>query len=623
MNKTNKLLIAAGVGLAQVLFMNHSFGQQAKELDEVVILATKNDQKQSQTGKVVTVITREQLDRSSGKTLPELLSEQAGIIVGGATSNQGLNKGLFIRGAGSAYAVVLIDGILVGNPSGVGSSFDLRMFGIDQIDRIEILKGGQSTIYGSDAIGGVINIITKKGSQSGNSVFGSASAGSYDTYKGTIGINSHVDNFSYNIGYTQGKTQGISEAANPEGSSAIFDKDGNKTAAVNANFSLQASKQFSISPFLRYFYGHYDFDANAFEDNNSNNYKLKHFNGGLNTQFAFTGGKINLNYSYENTFNNSQNQYGTSLSQGKMNVFDLFYNQNLSSNLSLLVGADNRVTSLQGSYNATTNLFSTYTSLFLHDAGIFNLEVGGRYNKHKQYGDNYTYSVTPSINLLKGLKLFGTLSTNFKAPTLDMLFGLYGANLNLRPEKSKNYEAGLNLSLADEKFSIRLAGFKRDLTNAIVYGNVGYVNQLSQQAKGFELEPAVKFSKINIKGFYSYVTGTEFNFVNNAMENTLFRRPKHTIGVNAGLQATKNLFVSSNFKYLGKRSDGDFDFNNPRVVTLPSFKLVDVYGEYAFAGRSLRVFADLKNILNEKYTEYYGYNSMGFNVNAGVNFNFR
>lgn len=623
MNKKNKLLIAAGFGLAQVLSMNASYAQQGKNLDEVVIMATKNDQKQSQTGKVVTVITREQLDRSSGKTLPELLSEQAGIIVGGATSNQGLNKSLFIRGAGSAYAVVLIDGIVVGNPSGAGSAFDLRMFGIDQIDHIEILKGGQSTIYGSDAVGGVINIITKKGTNGGNRVFGTASAGSYHTYKGTIGINSQVDDFSYNIGYTQGKTDGISEAANPAGNTDAFDKDGNKTAAVNANFSLQATKHFSISPFLRYFYGHYDFDANAFEDNATNNYKLKHFNAGVNSKLDFGSGKINLNYSYENTFNDSQNQYGASLSQGKMNVVDLFYNQNLGSKLTLLVGVDNRVTSLQGSYSARTNLFSTYSSLFLHDLSIFNLEVGGRYNKHEQYGENYTYSITPSINLIKEVKIFGTISTNFKAPTLDMLFGLYGANLNLTPERSKNYEAGVNLSLNDDRFSVRLAGFKRDLTNAIVYGNVGYVNQLSQQAKGFELEPAVKFNKFNVKAFYAYVTGTEFNFVNNATENTLFRRPKHTLGVNAGVQATKNLYVSSNFKYLGKRSDGDFDFTNPHVVTLPAFKLVDVYGEYAFAKGSLKVFADLKNIFNESYTEYYGYNSMGFNMNAGVNFNFR
>jgi vitamin B12 transporter len=623
MNKKNKLLIASGIGLAQVFSMNASFAQQGKALEEVVIMATKNDQKQSQTGKVVTLITREQLDRSSGKTLPELLSEQAGVIVSGATSNQGLNKGLFLRGAGTAYAVVLIDGIVVGNPSGVASAFDLRMFGIDQIDHIEILKGGQSTIYGSDAVGGVINIVTKKGTQGGNSVFGSASLGSYNTYKGTIGINSHVDNFSYNIGYTQGKTDGISEAANFEGNNEPYDEDGNKTAAVNANFSLQATKNFSVNPFLRYFQGHYDFDGGTFQDNPTNNYKLKHFNGGLNTKLEFETGKLNLNYSYESTSNDSENQYGLSLSEGVMHVVDLFYNQNIGSHVNLLVGLDNRKTALKGSSSAETNLFSTYSSLFLHDLGVFNLEVGGRYNKHEQYGENYTYSITPSINLIKEIKVFGTISTNFKAPTLDMLFGLYGANLNLTPEESKNYEAGFSLNLLEDKFTLRVAGFKRDLTNAIVYGNAGYVNQLSQNAKGFEVEPTFKYKDLTLRGFYAYVEGTEFNFVNNAIENTLFRRPKHTIGVNAGLQAAKNLFVSANFKYLGKRTDGDFDFNNPRVVTLPSFKLVDIYGEYGLAKGRLKVFADLKNILDEKYTELYGYNSMGFNFNAGLSFNFR
>src|SRR5690606_26193310 len=153
----------------------------------------------------------------------------------------------------SAYAVVLIDGIPVANPSGAGSAFDLRMFGIDQIDHIEIIKGGQSTIYGSDAVAGVINIITKKGKTDVSSVFGNATAGSYDSYKGTIGINSNVSGFSYNIGYTQAKTAGISEAADSTGTAAPFEKDGNRTAALNANFSLQATEALSISPFFRYF----------------------------------------------------------------------------------------------------------------------------------------------------------------------------------------------------------------------------------------------------------------------------------------------------------------------------------------------------------------------------------
>jgi len=111
--------------------------------------------------------------------------------------------------------------------------------------------------------------------------------------------------------------------------------------------------------------------------------------------------------------------------------------------------------------------------------------------------------------------------------------------------------------------------------------------------------------------------------VNNQTENTLFRRPKHTVGVNLGLQATRSLFLSTNFKHLGKRSDGDFDFNNPHVVTMPAFSLVDIYGEYKVYKSQLRLFVDLKNIFDKRYNEYYGYNAMGFNMNAGLAFNFR
>jgi vitamin B12 transporter len=623
MNKKLKLYALASFGLAQFLNLDAPLAQEVKSLDEVVIMATKNDQKQNQTGKVVNIIGRDQLERSAGKTLPELLSEQAGVIVGGATSNQGLNKGLFIRGAGSAYAVVLIDGIPVANPSGAGSAFDLRMFGLDQIDHIEIIKGGQSTIYGSDAVAGVINIITKKGSSDVSSVFGNGTVGSYDTYKGTIGINSNVSGFSYNIGYTQAKTAGISEAADSVGTGGAFEKDGNRTAALNANFSLQATKELSISPFFRYFYGRYDFDGGAFLDNSENRYKTKHYNAGLNTKYEFATGKLNLNYSHETTWNDTRNQYGVSQSQGKMNLLDLYYSQQLGGNLTLLVGIDNRLTKLEGSYRANANLFSTYSSLFLHDLKGFNLEVGGRYNKHEAYGDNYTYSITPSYDLTKSVKLFGTVSTNFKAPTLDMLFGLYGANVDLKPESSQNYEAGVNVRSSDNNLSLRISAFHRDLTDAIVYGNRGYVNQLSQKAKGFEVEPRLKLNKFSVTGFYAYVEGTEFNFVNNQTENTLFRRPKHTFGINLGLQATENFFVSANVKRLGKRTDGDFDFNNPHIVTMPAFNLVDLYGEYRLPKTPFRLFADLKNIFDEQYTEYYGYNSMGFNMNAGVAFNFR
>ena len=619
MNK--KFLIAAGLGLAQLALSQQANAQDSVKLKDVVISATKNDQKQSQTGKVVTIISREVLDRSHGKSLPQLISEQAGIIVAGASSNPGLNKSVFLRGAGSAYSIVLIDGIVQNDPSGVGGAFDLRLISIDQIDRIEILRGGQSTIYGSDAIGGVINIITKKGGPKGNTVYGVVSAGSYESYKETIGLNGSVKDFDYNINYTHDKTDGISEAANPVGNNTAFDKDGYKTDGVNANFGIKLDKHLSVNPFVRYYYGNYKFDGGAFTDANSFSI-IKNAALGANAKLEFTKAKVNLNYSYETTSNDAHSAY-PSFSKGKINLVDLFYNQKIGNKLDVLLGLDNRSLNLVAGTNyAHTNIFATYASVFLHDLSVFNLEIGGRYNKHSQYGENYTYTITPSINVIKEVKLFGTISTAFKIPTLSMLFGQFGANLNLKPEKSKNYEAGLNLNLADEKFTLRVAGFKRDLTDAIIYAYpAGYVNQISQKTKGFEVEPAVKIGKFSLNGYYAYVEGNEFNFVENKVADYLFRRPKNTFGINAGVQATSDLFISANYRYFGNRTDGNFATYT--VDTLPAYKLLNAYVEYALAKKRVKLFFDAKNILNEKYSEIIGYNSLGFNFNTGVSFNIR
>ncbi len=619
MNKKTKLIVA-GLGLVQLaLYGEKAVAQEAQKLNEVVISTTKNDLKQSQSGKVITVITSEDLAHSAGRNLAELLNQQAGITVVGAGSNAGKDKSLFFRGAASAYAVILIDGVLITDPSGTGGAFDLRLLSIDQIERIEILKGGQSTLYGSEAVAGVVNLITKKSGVKPFNLNAVATAGSYNAYKGNLGLSGKVDFFNYNVNYGYSTTDGISEAENPTGNAQVFDKDGVKQNVLNANFSLALGKNLTVSPFLRYFKGDFDYDDAAFLDANSTSVS-KHLNAGLNATYQLSRGKFTLNYTNQNTKRTYVSTYPGEY-EGKMDLIDAFYNHNLSEKASLLIGAENRSTAVRYSTSApSTNLLSTYASVFLHDLGVFNFEVGGRFNNHSKYGSNFTYSITPSANLTKGVKVFATVASAFRAPTLDMLFGQYGANLDLKPENSTSYEAGANFSLLEDKLKLRVVGFKRDNTDAIIYGAKGYINQDEQNDKGFEIEPSVKFGLVSVNAYYAYVEGKQIS--GSITSNTLLRRPKNTYGATIGAQATDNLYLSLNYKFTGERVDSDFSAYPSVNKTLDSYQLVDFYAQYTLANKRLKLFADLKNLGNERYTEIIGYRTMGFNANAGLSFSY-
>ncbi|MDQ2864092.1 MAG: TonB-dependent receptor plug domain-containing protein, partial [Bacteroidota bacterium] len=239
-----KIFIAAAV-----LISSYAHAQKdttGKTLDEVVITATKSEVKQSQTGKVVSVIDQATLQRNIGKSLTEILNYQAGIFVNGANNALGTNQDVYLRGAGSGNTLILIDGVPVGDPSLINNSFDLNNINPNQVERIEILKGAQSTLWGSDAVAGVINIITKKGGDKKLAPNASVSYGSYNTLKASAGIGGKIDKLSYNLNYNYIKSDGFSSAYDSTGS-AGFDKDGFKQNSIQANIGYKVSSQFSIT----------------------------------------------------------------------------------------------------------------------------------------------------------------------------------------------------------------------------------------------------------------------------------------------------------------------------------------------------------------------------------------
>ena len=186
--------------LAAVIISNQLLAQQDTSLlDEAVVTANRFPNKTSLSGKVITVITRAQLEQSGSKDLAQVLSEQAGISIAGANGNMGKDKSVYLRGGYVAHTLITIDGIPVYDPSGIGGNFDIRNLSLAQIERIEILKGSQSTLYGSDAVNGVINIITvghKTNSAQTNNTQAGLSYGSYDTWRVQAAVNGTAKKYS-------------------------------------------------------------------------------------------------------------------------------------------------------------------------------------------------------------------------------------------------------------------------------------------------------------------------------------------------------------------------------------------------------------------------------------------
>jgi vitamin B12 transporter len=183
--KKNYVFVAAGLGLVQLAMLSTAAHAQdsSRVLNDVVVTATRSPKKLSDIGRVVTIVSQQQISHSQGKTLPQLLNTIPGITFSGAQNAPGISTSVFLRGASNGNTLILIDGFPANNAASIDGSYDLNAFPIDQIERIEILKGSGSTLYGSDAVAGVINIITKHAQGQGLKGEVQLTGGSYNTSK--------------------------------------------------------------------------------------------------------------------------------------------------------------------------------------------------------------------------------------------------------------------------------------------------------------------------------------------------------------------------------------------------------------------------------------------------------
>jgi vitamin B12 transporter len=614
-----------------LLAQENDLKNDTTRLEEIVITGSKVPTPQRQTAKPVQIITREQIEKNSGKSLAQLLNDQSGLTINGAYSNPGKDNGVYIRGASNEYTLILVDGNPVNDPSGIGGAFDIRLFSLSQIDRIEILKGSQSTLYGTDAIAGVINIITLKSSEKPINLNLLTSYGSLNTIDAAVGINGTIEKkFEYNINFERKSSDGFSEAKNLS-DTLDFDKDGYKQTSVQTYVKYKIGKSIEIKPFINYTEFNSDYDADAFTDA-PNTYKSKFINSGAQAQFQSKKLIGNLSYNYVLMDRKYLTTYGQYNYDGRFNNMDAFFVYKLKEHIQLLGGANfqnlKMIDSTTTTKNPSVTISSPYISLLLKDIEGLNIELGYRLNLHSKYGYNSSYSIAPAYYITNNIKVFTSYSTGFKAPTLLQLYGPFGANEKLKPQHSVSTEIGFQSDLFERKVSTQFTYYWRTIEDIINYSySNGYFNQDMQKDQGLEINETVKISnKINFQATYNYVTGKVTTKDENGQDKSfynLIKRPKNHFSFLFQFNLTNNLFASLNLQYSGNRTDYYFNpVNNYQIeeVGLDPYFLLNAYAEYKLLNHRVLVFLDLKNITNEKFTETYGYNTIGFNITTGLRF---
>jgi vitamin B12 transporter len=517
---------------------------------------------------------------------------------------------------------------------------------LDNIERIEILKGSQSTLYGSDAVAGVINIISKKGEKKPFNLYIDLSAGSYDTYKGSLSISgANGKGHTYFISYNKIYSKGFSSAYDSTGRNN-FDKDGFNQDVFQLNYGFRPFKKAAVRLFGKYNNNQADIDAGAFADDKDYTYHNDNTLAGASVDYTLNKGFIRLQYNY-NRFNRNFtddslsvggfSQYQKGKYNGASNFTELYTSLNLSKNIKLLAGADYRQNKTSQLYiyipdygfpalpissdSAKTNQLSGYASLNVKSKEGFNFELGGRWNHHNIYGNNFTYSFNPFYVIKDHYKLYANVSSGYRVPSLYQLYSEYG-NENLKPEATTSYEAGFQYYA--DNINVRATGFIRDGKDVILFYTdpatfaSHYINGDKQHDYGIEAEATIKFtSKLSAFFNYTYVNGKittqDFAGKDTSFSN-LYKRPKNIVNFSLNYQATKDLYISTHLKTVSRAFEPQY---MAAPFELKGYYTLDFYGRYKLNNK-FGIFADLQNITGQKYFVTRGFTTKGFNVNGGV-----
>lgn len=608
---------------------------KVEHLDEVVVSATKFASKKEHIGKIIYQIKAEEIANLKGKTVADVLENISSISINGSNSAAGKNKSTYIRGGRDRQVLVLIDGVPVSDPSGINTTFDLRLLTLSQVEAIEVMNGAASTLYGSGAATGIINIILKKSAQKPFSVNYEVSLGTNNSQDESdlalkdinqnISLTGTLNKFNYLASINLSKVNGLSDAIS-ENSTVIFEKDAFNASNVFARLGYNFSEKLNVSVLVNFDEFTYDYDGGAFFDSTINNGKNKQHRVGLSSSFKYNTGLLKLIAAF-NTIDRVFDSYNSWTMEtdhfeytGKSQTVDLVNNYNISDEFQLITGINyikhrNQTNSPFGNIDedlANYELIDPYLTVVYNTPFGLNISAGARLNNHSEYGNHFVYNFNPSFNITDDLKIISSYSSAFIAPSTYQLFSFYG-NTDLNPEEDITIEAGLTYTNKN-KFEINSVFFYREEDSAIILPDfIAYQNAIETLfAKGVETEV-----KINAIEDVTFRLGHTYTYKSADLDYI----PKNKFTALIETSLLENTYLSLRLKNISERTYFD-QWGSGSTIELNSYNLVDFYGGYELIKNRLTVFGQVNNIFDAIYVETIGFTTKGRNFKIGLNFTY-
>ncbi|MCX5813351.1 MAG: TonB-dependent receptor [Proteobacteria bacterium] len=611
--------------------------QQLHSLDEIVVTATRVETPVEEVASSISIVTSKEIEDKKEPMVLDVLRGLPGVDVT-QTGGLGRSSSIYIRGANPEHTLVMIDGMEVNDVMHFGRLYDFSDLTIDNVERIEVLRGPQSTLYGSGAIGGVINIITKKGAGKPK-FFVSGEGGSYNTFRESAGLEGSLKNFYYSLGISHINSKGISSAYRKDSN---IETDGYDNASFSSRFGFTLGKHVNTDFIVHYTKTRSDIDNGGGRggDDVNNIYRAAQlllkgkvdialFEGKWIQSIEFATNTNDRTYFNPRDFQHPDDAEKSSYN-GRLNKIGWQHVVEAHKTNTLTFGVEYKEETGKSDYR-WINAWGTGTTLFpeksAHNTGYYIQDqvklgeqffgtIGLRLDDHSEIGSKITYRIAPAYFIKKtGTKIRGTYGTGERAPSLYQLYApatVWGAvgNVNLKPEESKGWDFGIDQDFFNEKVTLGITYFSNKFKNLIDYDNtLGYVNIGKAQTDGVEFSTRIK-ARDDLTFDFSY---TCMDTENQDTGESLLRRPKNKFSADTSYSFSEKGSIHLRVLYTGQRRDW---MPYPSSGIVGGHTLVNIATKYNIT-KQIQLFARIENLLNRQYQEVRGYGTPGFSMYGG------